>query len=156
MANSDSDFPEYIGCETMKKVIVVRKNKAQRAGMWFLFAIMVCSAIAVCLLWSPSAQSFLLFFPIILPVFFMALYYEFWQVSLAPSAITTKRLFLGAKTYSYGQISDVYVAYSYTLHEHVCLSFSDGKRIRFRAEDENANIARRRIQSHHSIRIVNW
>lgn len=138
----------------MKKVIVVRKNEAQRAGMWFLLVIMVCAAAAVCLLWSPFVQSFLLFLPIILPVFFIVLYYEIWQLALGPSEITIKRLFLGAKTYSYGQITDAYVAYSYTLHEHICLSFSDGAKIRFRMEDENASIARRRIQSHHSIRIL--
>lgn len=140
----------------MKKMIVVRKSKSQRAGMWFLLVIMVCAAIAVCLLWSPFVQSFLLFLPIILPAFFMVLYDEIWQVSLAPSTITIKRLFFGTKTYSYVQISDAYTAYSYTLHEHICLSFTDGKKIRFRMEDENASIARREIQSHHSIRILNW
>lgn len=140
----------------MKKMIVVRKNKSQRAGMWFLFVIMVCAVIAVCLLWSPFVQSFLLFLPIILPVFFMVLYYEIWQVSLAPNTITIKRLFFGTKTYSFVQISDAYTAYSYTVHEHICLSFTDGKKIRFRMEDENASIARREIQSHHSIRILNW
>ena len=140
----------------MKKVTVIRKNKAQRAGMWFLLIVFVCAAVAVCLLWSPYVQSFLLFFPIILPVLFMALYYEIWRVSLGTGKITIKRLFSGTKTYSYDQIIDAYVAYSYTLHEHICLSFSDGKRIRFRTEDENANMARRIIQSHHSIRILNW
>lgn len=65
----------------MKKVITVRKNRAQRAGLWFLLVIIVCAAVAVCLLWSPYVQSFLLFFPIILLAFFMALYYEIWQVS---------------------------------------------------------------------------
>lgn len=140
----------------MKKTTVVRKNKAQRAGMWFLLVIMVCAVIAVCLLWSPFVQSFLLFLPIIFPAFFMVLYDEIWQVSFGPSTMTIKRLFFGEKTYSYGQISDAYVAYSYTLHEHICLSFTDGKKLRFRMEDENAGFARRAIQSHHSIRVLNW
>lgn len=139
----------------MKK-IVVRKNKSQRAGMWFLLVLMICAVIAVCFLCSPLDLSFLLFLPIILPAFFMVLYYEIWQVSLISNTITIKRLFFGTKTYSYVQISDAYTAYSYTLHEHICLSFNDGKKIIFRMEDENASIARREIQSHHSIRILNW
>lgn len=86
----------------------------------------------------------------------MVLYYEIWQVSFAPNTITIKRLFFGTKTYAYVQISDAYIAYSYTVHKHICLSFTDGKKIRFRMEDENAGIAKREIQSHHSIRILNW
>lgn len=146
---------DYGGGQTLKKVIVVRKSKAQRAGNCFLFAIMVCAATTACLLWSPFVQTFLLFFPVILPMFFVMLYYETWQVSFFPSKITFKYLFVRAKTYSYHQITDAYVAYSYTLHEHICLTFSDGKSIRFRAEDENYGIARRRIQSHRSIRTLN-
>lgn len=139
----------------MKKVIVVRKNKAQRAGICVLIVIMICAAAIACMLWSPFVQTFLLFFLMILPMLFVVLYYETWRVSLGPNKITIKRMFF-EKTYFYYQITDAYVAYSYTQHEHVCLTFSDGKSIRFRSDDENAGIARRRILSHHSIRILNW
>lgn len=139
----------------MKKVIVVKKNKAQRAGNGVLLVIIVCAAAIACMLWSPFVQTFLLFFLAILPMLLVVIYYETWRVSFGLSKITIKRMFF-EKIYSYYQITDAYVAYSYTLHEHICLTFSDGKSIRFRSEDENAGIARRRIQSHHSIRILNW
>lgn len=140
----------------MKKVITVRKNEAQRMGLFCLLMLMICASITVCVLWSPYVQTFLLFVPIILPMFFVLLYYETWQLSLSSNKITLKYLFLQPMTYSYSQIIDAYAAYSYTLHEHICLTFSDGKHIRFRTEDENAGMARRKIQSHHSIRILNW
>ena len=96
----------------MKKVIVVRKNKAQRTGNRVLLVIMICAAAIACM------------------------FFE--------------------KAYSYYQITDAYAAHSYTLHEHICLTFSDGKRIIIKSEDDNAGAARRKIQSHHSIRILNW
>lgn len=140
----------------MKKAIVVRKNKAQKVCIWFLLVLVICAAVTVCLLWAPFVQSIFLFLPIILPVLFMALYYETWQVSFGLSEITVNCLFFAQKIYYYRQISDVYIAYSYTLHEHICLSFSDGKKIILRMEDENTGKAKRVIQSHHSIRILNW
>ena len=139
----------------MKKVIVVRKNKAQRTGNWALLVSMVCGGAVACMLWSPYVETFLLFLPAMLPAFFIVLYFETWRISLGPNNITIKHMF-HEKTYSYYQITDAYAAHSYTLHEHVCLTFSDGKRIIIRSEDENAGVARRRIQSHRSIRILNW
>lgn len=140
----------------MKKVIVVKKNKAQRTGICVLLVIMVCAAVIACMLWSPYVQTFLMFIPIILPMFFVLLYYETWQIFLGPDKITIKCMFYRARTYTYYEISDAYIAYSYTLHEHICLTFFDGKKIIIRLEDEDAGLARRRIQSHHSIRILNW
>lgn len=145
----------------MKNTIVVKKNKAQRAGMWFLLGIFVCAATAVCLLWFPVLQSSALLFcvllvPVILYVFLMALFYQIWQVSFGPIEITIRRLFFGTKSYTYVQISDVYAANSYTLHEHIHIAFSDGKKIVIRMEDENADAARKIIQSHRSIRSLNW
>lgn len=141
----------------MKKVITVRKNRAQRAGLWSLLVILVCAAVAVCLFWSPFIQSFLLFFPIILLAFFMALYYEIWQVSFDQRKISLKRLFFGTRIYSYAQISDAYTTHSISLRdEHICLSFSDGKRIVFLLKDENATMAKRMLLSHHSLRAAKW
>lgn len=139
----------------MKKVIVVRKNKAQRTGNRVLLVIMICAAAIACMFWAPFVQAFLLFFPAFLPMLVIVLYYETWRVSLGPNKITVKCMFF-EKAYSYYQITDAYAAHSYTLHEHICLTFSDGKRIIIKSEDDNAGAARRKIQSHHSIRILNW
>lgn len=141
----------------MKKVITVRKNRAQRAGLWFLLVTIVCAAVAVSLFWSPFVQSFLLFFPIILLALFMALYYEIWQVSFDQRKISLKRLFLRTRTYSYTQISDAYTTYSISLRdEHICLLFSDGKKIVFLLKDENAAMAKRMLLSHYSLRAAKW
>ena len=141
----------------MKKVITVRKNKSQRAGLWFLLVTIVCAAVAVSLFWPPFVQSFLLFFPIILLALFMALYYEIWQVSFDQRKISLKRLFLRTRTYSYTQISDAYTTYSISLRdEHICLLFSDGKKIVFLLKDENAAMAKRMLLSHYSLRAAKW
>ncbi|MBP3538645.1 MAG: hypothetical protein J6J62_02250 [Oscillospiraceae bacterium] len=141
----------------MKNVVTVKKNKAHRAGLWFFLVLVVCAAVAVCLLWAPFVQAFLLFVPIILCVFFMALYYEVWQLSFSQKEISLKRLFFMMRTYSYAQISDAYTTYSVSLRgEHICLTFSDGKRIVFLLNDENADKAKRILMSHHSLRAPKW
>ena len=122
----------------MKNVVTVKKNKAHRAGLWFFLVLVVCV-------------------PIILCVFFMALYYEVWQLSFSQKEISIKRLFFKLRTYSYAQISDAYTTYSISLRgEHICLTFSDGKRIVFLLNDENADKAKRILMSHHSLRAPKW
>jgi len=139
----------------MKKAIIARKKKSQRIGLLVLFLFMVCACIAVCVLWTTDILYFLLFLPGILSFFFVWLYYETWQITLATNQISIRR-FWKTRTYTYAQIAVLYTAVSYTLHDHICITFSDGKRIILRAEDENAGKARRCLQSHHSIRNLNW
>ena len=140
----------------MKKEIVVRKYKAERVCSWLLLVFIACTMTAACLLWGRDFRFFLLFLPILLPSIFVCLYYEMWQVSFGPGKITIKRLFLKTRTYAYHEIRDAYAAYSRTMQEHICVTFSDGKRITIRLKDVNAGMARRVLLSHHSIRASNW
>lgn len=137
----------------MKKTIIVQKNKAYKIGIRFLFAFFLCFSIILCVAWSPFLWTFLLFSLAISPVFFILLCYEFWKISFASDKIIIKRFFRKTRKYSYYQIDDVCLTYSYTEHEQICISFTDGKRIRFRTEDENAEKALRKIQSHKTVRI---
>jgi len=124
------------------KNIVVRKNKSQRVGLCILSAIMLSISIALCIFWCMLARTaILMLFPILPGIFvsLIALYYNIWQVNFSSNRVIIKSLFFRTKTYSYYQIIDVYIANSYTLEEHVCMKFSDGKCIRFRLVDENAS-----------------
>lgn len=136
----------------MQTEIVVRKNRAQRRGILFIFVLMVCASILEVVLMYPLYQFGLLSLFASCPAAVVWLYYETWHISLSAKGISNKSVFTRAREYSYSQITDARVAYSVTMHYHICLTFSDGHSIRFQAEDENAVMAKRRIQSHCSIR----
>lgn len=135
----------------LKKVIIVRKNIWQRTGNGFLFALMVCVAIAVYVA-CPFVGVLLPLLPPVLLALLMWLYHALWRVELSMDRIVIKRLLRKSLTYSYSQISDLYSARSYTLREHIFLGFSDGKHIVIRSIDENAGSARKRLASRRSIR----
>ena len=136
----------------MERLIIVKKNRSQRIGIYCVLVLIILALVAVFMLWLPSVETILLFFPAILPVLLILLYYETWQVALGPNTISIKCLFFRDKTYSYSQLIDVHITFSYTLHEHICITLPDGKCIRLRTEDENFSKARRKLQSHYSIR----
>lgn len=140
----------------MKRVITVRKNRAQRIGIRIILVLMIVFEGAMFVSWDPNFWLFLLLLLPLLPVIGICMYYETWHVTLGSKRITTGGIFVLSRSYSFYQMTDAYVAHSYTLHEHICLTFCDKKCIRFRMEDEHATLARRMIQSHHSIRIANW
>jgi len=139
----------------MRSTIVVRKYKAERIGNWILLILLLLFSVYVCTQCTIFFPTFLMSLLLLLPVFFIALYYETWSISLSAKNITYKSL-LFTRVYSYNQITDAYTAYSATNHDHICLLFFDGKRIRFRIKDENGRKAKIIIQSHCSIRESKW
>ena len=138
----------------MKKVIVVKHNSLQKLGFYIIATLLFIVA-AVCLLYSKSVLLALLLLIVYSPLVFVILHYERWRVSFDDAKITIRE-FGHSKTYSYYQITDAYTAHSYTLHDHICLVFFDGKKLIIRSDDENSDYARRKIQSHRSIRRAKW
>ena len=138
----------------MNQGLTVKKNKAERHGIRALFMFIIStSALCVVLLQQPLFV--LVFMPGILIIAVVLFYYETWQISFYANTIITRAFFVKSGSYTYTQIMDVMKSNSFTDHAYVELVFSNGRRIRFRFEDENATKAMHKIRSNHSIRIVN-
>lgn len=140
----------------MGKEIIVRKNRAQRLGIICVFMLMLILSLLAIILFYPVYYFGVLSLIGTLPILYILLYYETWQISISSNKITMKCLFKRTKSYSFSQIVDGYIANSYTLHQYVCLLFYDKRRLQFRMEDENAKKALKGIQAHRSIRVLNW
>ena len=139
--------------QSRKKNIVVRKNEERKIG--------VCVAvtgllIAILILYLQNAyEAFaLLCVPIALPLLAMLLYFETWKVSFSADRITKTVFFITFGDFSYSQIKDVVSSISRTEYEHVRITFTNGKQIVFRCDDENADKALNRIISRHSVRKI--
>lgn len=139
----------------MIKEIIVRKNRTQRLGILIVFLLMVSFSIYISILFYPVYYFGLLSIIGTLPVLCIFLYYDTWQISFSTKSITVKSLFRKTQSYTYHQISDGYIADSYTLYQYVSLSFMDKRKLRFRMEDENASKAVQIIQAHRSLRRLN-
>ena len=139
----------------MKKTVTVKKNKVCRLMLRFLFVIISAVSVVVAVLWLRQPVAILIFSPAILLNLAILLYHEKWQISFLENKIEIIPVLSAASYYSYHQITDAVVGYSYTERGYVSITFTDGKRIRFRIEDENAIKAVQQIKSHRSIRTIN-
>ena len=140
----------------MAKCIVVRKRKAERVSGWLILSLLLCTALGASTQAVSFMPAFLMFMPLLLPALFMALYYERWQVTLCPKGIACRSFPQGTGVYSYWQITDVYAARSRTLGPHICLTFSNGRRVVLRSTDKNFERAKSILRSHRSIRDAGW
>lgn len=132
-------------------MVVVRKKKTEKFGIWTLAALVLAIAI-VCTVWSQQYILLLVFFPWILLSLCVLLYYETWKICFFADRIQTSVFIFHSRNYSYNSIIDAVKSYSFTDRSYVTIIFNNGCRIRFRLEDQNANKAVRKIQSHHSLR----
>ena len=135
----------------MKKMITVRKNKKHRIGI-FLFMIAVGILAGIISISAKSLPIILLTLPWFLLIFVLWIYYETWQIILEPKKIYKKVFFLRSKQYSYFEIKDAVIWHSYTQYQCITVSFSDGKHLQFRLDDENAKSAISRISSCRTVR----
>lgn len=140
----------------MRKEIIVRKSSAQRHGLLIISLVFVCLSVLAIVLFYPLYHFGLISLLGSLPVLYILLYYERWRVSLCSKSITVRCLLRRTRSYTYSQLADGYIASSYTLHQHICLTFFDGRRLIIRAVDENAGKAIKMIQSHISLRNPEW
>lgn len=136
----------------MKKGIVVRKCKAHRVFL-SVFAAFVWIAITISAIsWNDPAV--LLFnLPILLIIASMAIYFFTWQLHFDENQVQKRVFFRKVKTYSYAQLREVKRRY-YTSENNFCvyMIFSDGKTIKFRMDDDGAELAVKELQRHRSIK----
>lgn len=136
----------------MKKRIVVRKCKAHRVFL-VVFAAIVLAAITICAI-SLNDPAVLLFNIQILAIIApMAIYFFTWQLHFDENQVQKRVFFRKVKTYSYAQLREVKRRY-YTSENNFCvyMIFSDGKTIKFRMDDDGAELAVKELQRHRSIK----
>lgn len=134
----------------MKKAHTVRKNGAQRMGIRIL-TLLFYGAVAGCTVWSRQGLLFLSFVPWLLMMTALLLYFESWQIHMTRDTIRKSVCGIDVGPYSFQQIVDVSQFSSRTDHQYVVLTFWDGKKMKFRLEDDGAEAALREIGSHRSI-----
>ena len=136
----------------MKKGITVRKCKAHRVFL-VVFAAIVLAAITICAI-SLNDPAVLLFnIPILAIIAPMAIYFFTWQLHFDENQVQKRVFFRKVKTYSYAQLREVKRRY-YTSENNFCvyMIFSDGKTIKFRMDDDGAELAVKELQRHRSIK----
>lgn len=136
----------------MKKGITVRKCKAHRVFL-VVFAAIVLAAITICAI-SLNDPAVLLFNIQILAIIApMAIYFFTWQLHFDENQVQKRVFFRKVKTYSYAQLREVKRRY-YTSENNFCvyMIFSDGKTIKFRMDDDGAELAVKELQRHRSIK----
>ena len=136
----------------MKKGIVVRKCKTRRMFL-AVFAAFVLVAITICAISLNDPAVLLLSLPVLVIIAPMAIYFFSWQLHFDENQVQKRVFFRKVKTYSYAQLREVKRRY-YTSENNFCvyMIFSDGKTIKFRMDDDGAELAVKELQRHRSIK----
>lgn len=137
------------------KSIVVRKAYGHRIALRFFTALFLAAIAVIAACFRQLAWIILLMCsPVLAGMIGMLLYYETWQVILEQDGIRKRVFGFSGKARGYSQIKDVVTRRSYTEQGIIRVTFSDNSSIKFRLEDENAEKAKKRILSYHSIRDI--
>ena len=138
------------------KTIVVKKKRSQR-----LFALIMGVATALVpvitsLITRISMGMMLLCFaPAFLIVFPLVWHTLTWKLCFEANGITNFVLGFRVKIHGYQEIQDAICRYSSSDSALIVrIVFADGKSVKFRMDDENAQKARKYLLSHHSIREI--
>ena len=136
----------------MKKRIVVRKCKVNRVFL-AVFVAIVLATITICAISLNDPAVLLLSLPVLVIIAPMAIYFFSWQLHFDENQVQKRVFFRKVKTYSYAQLREVKRRY-YTSENNfcVCMVFSDGKSIKFRMDDDGAELAVKELQRHRSIK----
>lgn len=137
------------------KTITVKKNRCHRLGIRFIAIsfLILSSILGFCSLPSLSVVA-VICSPWLLVLIVLVCYYETWGISFLRNEIQLRYFFIIKNKHTYSQITDVSISYSYTDHAYISMFFSDGRVIRYKMKDENAERALGKLRSHHSIRIA--
>ena len=136
----------------MKKGIVVRKCKAHRVFL-SVFAAIVLAAITICAISLNDPAVLLLSLPVLVIIAPMAIYFFSWQLHFDENQVQKRVFFRKVKTYSYAQLREVKRRYYISENNIcVCMFFSDGKSIKFRMDDDGAELAVKELHRHRSIK----
>ena len=136
----------------MKKRIVVRKCKAHRVFL-AVFVAIVLATITICAISLNDPAVLLLSLPVLVIIAPMAIYFFSWQLLFDENQVQKRVFFRKVKTYSYAQLREVKRKF-YTSENNFCvyMIFSDGKTIKFRMDDDGAELAVKELQRHRSIK----
>ena len=136
----------------MKKRIVVRKCKAHRVFL-AVFVAIVLATITICVISLNDPAVFLLSLPVLVIIAPMAIYFFSWQLFFDENQVQKRVFFRKVKTYSYAQLREVKRKF-YTSENNFCvyMILSDGKTIKFRMDDDGAELAVKELQRHRSIK----
>ena len=135
----------------MKISIVVRKCKAHRVFL-AVFVAIVLTAIAICAILLNDPAVLLFNISILVIIAPMAIYFFSWQLHFDENQVQKRVFFRKVKAYSYAQLREVKRRYYISENNFcVCMVFSDGKSIKFRMDDDGAELAVKELQRHRSI-----
>ena len=138
------------------KTIVVKKKRSQR-----LFALIIGVATALVpvitsLITRISMKMMLLCVaPAFVIIYPLVLYTVTWKLCFEANGITNFVFGFRVKIHDYQEIQDAVCRYSSSDSAVIArIVFADGKSVKFRMDDENAQKARKYLLSHHSIREI--
>lgn len=139
----------------MKNSVVVRMKYSQRIGVRCISIGMIVTMVvmAICL-----QEMWVLAFAGLPVVLFSALllwYCESRCVTFSENSVC-KQVFFIKWRYAYTQIADAVRGYSRSDMDFVRLTFKDGKEIRFRLQDDNAEKALKILCKHRTVRWLKY
>ena len=125
------------------KRIVVRKPMGEKLGIAFLTIVMAAAMMFFVLYVDLEPKIYILglFSLGFITQLIFLIYYLSWKIIVGKEEIRKEVLFKAWKKYSFQEIKTVEILYHYNMRQYVRIKFSDGKRIRFRLEDENSSKA---------------
>ena len=138
------------------KTIVVMKNRSHRVFALIMGVITALVRIFISVVTRTSMGTMLLcFVPAFMIVYPLVLYTVTWKLCFDPNGITRSVFGFRGKVHGYQEIRDAVCRYSSSDSAMIIrIVFADGKSVKFRMDDENAQKARKHLLSHHSIREI--
>ena len=138
------------------KTIVVMKNRSHRI---FALIMGVATALAPVIISVVTritmGMMFLCLAPAFMIVYPLVLYTLTWKLCFDANGITNSVLGFRGKIHGYQEIQDAVCRYSSSDSALIVrIVFTDGKFVKFRRDDENAQKARKYLLSRHSIREI--
>ena len=138
------------------KTIVVMKNRSHRI---FALIMGVATALAPVIISVVTritmGMMFLCLAPAFMIVYPLVLYTVTWKLCFDSKGITDSFFGFRGKVHGYQEIRDAVCRYSSSDSAMIIrIVFADGKSVKFRMDDENAQKARKHLLSHHSIREI--
>ena len=138
------------------KTIVVMKNRSHRI---FALIMGVATALAPVIISVVTritmGMMFLCLAPAFMIVYPLVLYTLTWKLCFDANGITNSVLGFRGKIHGYQEIQDAVCRYSSSDSALIVrIVFADGKFVKFRRDDENAQKARKYLLSRHSIREI--
>ena len=129
--------------------VTVRRKRSWRYGLRILLAFYILTTAPFC--WVAGNDlgmgfGLLLFGMVTLPVTLLHLHFERWNVTFSQKGIEWRRHYR-----PWSQVERVRESWSATEQRVLSIRFRDGKTLRFRMEEENAEQARKMICRHCSI-----